>query len=79
MNNTLSPDIEHENQGETITIFTPVKVTMVMARISWIFLLGSLLSATVLYLIGLVVEKLNIAVENNGRKAIQTIIVNCDM
>ena len=79
MNNTLSPDIEHENQGATITTFMPVKVAIVMARISWIFLLGSLLSATVLSIIGLVVGKFGITVENDGWKSRQMLIANCDM
>ena len=38
MNDKLSPEIEHETQGATITISTPAKVAMVMARIPWLFL-----------------------------------------
>ena len=79
MNDTLPPDIEHANQGATITIFAPIKVAMVIARIPWILFLESLLSATVLSVIGLVVGKFSIAVENDRWKSRQTLIANRDM
>jgi len=79
MNDTIPPDKEHETQGATITRSTPVKVAMAMARSPWKFLLGSLLSATVLSLIGLVVGKFSIAVENDGWKSRQTLISNRDI
>jgi len=79
MNDTIPPDKEHETQGATITRSTPVKVAMAMARSPWKFLLGSLLSATVFSLIGLVVGKFSIAVENDGWKSRQTLNSNRDI
>jgi len=79
INDILSPEIEHENQGATITIFTPVKFAMVMAQIPWIFLLRPLLSATLLSIIVLIVRNLSIVVENDRWKSRQKLIANCDM
>ena len=76
MNDTLYPDIEHETQSATITINMTVKVDISMARIPWVFLLGSLLSATVFSIIGFVVGKFSIVVENDRWKSRQTLITN---
>jgi len=78
-NHHLSPDIEHETQGATITRSITVKVAIAMARSPWKFLSGSLLSATVLSIIGLVGGKFSIAVENHGWKSRKTLIANRDM
>jgi len=79
MNDKLSSDIKHETQGATITICTPFKSAMVMVCIPWILLLGSLHSATVLSIIGLVLGKFSIAVENDGWKSRQKLIANRDI
>lgn len=53
-----------------------MKVSRSMAKNPWKFLLGSLVSATALSVIGITVGKFSLAVENDGWRSRQTLIAN---
>jgi len=80
-NSLAAPNDKHNTQGVICTTreSIPVKVSRGMARSPWKYFLGSLVSATILSIIGIKVGGFSIAVENTGWRSRQTLIANRDI